>query len=245
MGSSSLVSYCATVSGGQDLPLVRMCPRKPYWVVNNDSPLNRQPASCDCVWCPVCIDRVISRKTRMMLWACRRDRWTRSLMLSRIPGEWQQARAQVRDFFRRLRRTCSIEMAWAIEENPERTGFHLHGMGHGEFAPWRRIRQLWGDRYTYISAIDSHAVGYMTKMARLAGYPTKNSSPLQHLELNGGRCIHWTRGFLHGFTEREVLKRTSLDLGWHTELDPWEDSSSIGVMSPWWHANHPDSQTKE
>lgn len=68
-------------------------------------------------------------------------KWIR---LSKIPLGWQKARMQLRDFARRVRKAYQWEWAWSIEENPRKTGYHLHGIVWGEYVPKKRLEQLWG-----------------------------------------------------------------------------------------------------
>jgi len=64
---------------------------------------------------------------------------------------------------------------------------------------------------------------YIAKAAAICGYISKGNGDLEnHLNINGGRSIHMSRGFLHGWTSREVLAEMSAGIAWHLELDNLE-----------------------
>jgi hypothetical protein len=72
---------------------------------------------------------------------------------------------------------------------------------------------------------------YVTKEAlRVAGYTVKGSTASTtadamnaYLDLNGGRPLHWSRGYLHGLTKRQALNALRAELAdgevrtWHLE----------------------------
>lgn len=202
---------------------VRLCPRRPYWVVGTEEDdkghVIRWPASCDALRCPSCGPRKVTRQVRVAAVELRRHKWIRHITLTMVPPRWQAARMQIRDLFRRLRKSYSLEAIWAIEKNPKDTGFHAHVVTYGEYIPHNRLVQLWGGRHVWIDALHTKDAGYITKVYSLAGYSTKNESLEEHLDLNGGRALHKTRNFHHGWTYREMCKRLSKGLVWRLELD--------------------------
>lgn len=149
----------------------------------------------------------------MMTWGAMQAPICRFVTLTLVPVSWQHAREQIKDFIRRLRKSYQTEMAWAIEPNPRGTGHHLHAIQWGEYTPQERLEELWGGRRVWIEKMKRDGAGYMTKAAIVAGYSTKNAT--QVLDLNGGRAVHMTRGYLHGLTSRQVRKELRTDKKWY------------------------------
>lgn len=190
------------------------CPKKPLDVVAIEAPELRFPASCDAYWCEVCGPRKAQQVAALMTWAARRTPRRRLVTLTGFPEDWQKGRAQVFDYLRRLRSDgYRFEMAWAVEANPRGTGHHVHGVQHGDYVPQAVLQERWGGRIVDVRALSRPGAGvYAVKEAlRVAGYVTKGARAgdeqalSAHLERNGGRAAHMTRGFLHGKTKREAL----------------------------------------
>lgn len=192
-----------------------LCPKQPWVLVCRNDNSVRVPLHCGCYRCDTCGAAKVHERVRLMVWAASKCPIVRMITLTRVPSSWQQARWQVRDLVRRLRKAYTIEMAWAIERNPKGTGFHLHAISHGEHIPKKRLKEMWGGRHIDVRAVDGHAEGYLTKCASVAGYLTKDRQ--QHLDLNGGRAVHFTRGFLHGWTSRQALQEMSGGNYWRLE----------------------------
>jgi len=216
--SSSLDYGRQSVGDGSIL----LCPRKPYWVVGNDKNQEgveiRVPANCDSYRCAICGPWKVRQKVRLMVWALARETWIRHWTFTLCPTEWQHCRNQIKDFLFRLREHGKIEGAWAKEQNPKLTGYHIHMMTHGVFLDHWRVQEMWGGRHCWVSPLSTKDVGYVAKMYRLCGYMTKETNMHRHLDLNGGRAVHFTRGFLRGWTSREVQRYLSKNLAWHVEI---------------------------
>jgi hypothetical protein len=150
-----------------------------------------------------------------MTWGAAKAETVRLITLTQVPEDWQRARWQVRDLIRRVRKAYAMEMAWAIERNPAGTGYHAHGIQHGEYIAKKRLQELWGGRIVDLRKIEKGAEGYVTKCASVAGYLTKDA--VEHLQINGMRPVHFTRGYLHGRTSRDVLREMSTQKKWHLE----------------------------
>jgi hypothetical protein len=207
-------------------------------VVCDQAPDLRFPASCDSYLCGTCGPRKARTKAALMTWAARHASRRRLVTLTQLPMtsddslDWQRSRAQVRDLLRRVRHDYpAFEMGWAIERNPRGTGFHAHGVQHGQYVPQAVLQERWGGRIVDIRALARPRDGvYAVKEAvRVAGYVVKGStddfSGLEdHLAINGHRAAHFTRGFLHGLTSREALKAIAAENSdgeprtWHLEL---------------------------
>jgi hypothetical protein len=152
-----------------------------------------------------------------MTWGLRRAERRRLVTLTQLPDDFARARGQVRDFAYRVRQDgYAWEWCWAIERNPKGTGFHAHGVQHGDYVPQKRLQETWGGRIVDIRALARPGAGvYAVKEAlRVAGYVTKGtgSSLTEHLGRNGGRGAHWSRGFLHGRTRSEALAELRREL---------------------------------
>lgn len=224
----------------------QICPKRPYVVVADDDPDLRYPASCDAYGCKVCGPRKAVEGAAVMTWAIRHADRSRLVTLTLAPENWQTRRQKVRDLGRSLRaRGYQWEVAWTTEPNPKGTGVHIHGIQHGASkVPQAELQDTWGS-IVDIRAIrqdKAKAVRYLTKEAlRVTGYVVKNGtarhSDLEgHLDLNGGRAAHWSRGFLHGLTKREALAEIRKELGggearsWH--LIPAWSASGQPMTSP-------------
>jgi hypothetical protein len=126
-----------------------------------------------------------------------------------------------------VRKKYDLEIAWALELNPKGTGVHAHALSHGEYIPSNRLRELWGGRFVDIRTASHHASGYMGKALTMAGYAAKSMEA--HLELNGNRAIHMSRGYLHGKTARQALREMKSDKTWHLERATIQEIRGIGV----------------
>jgi len=183
-----------------------LCPKKPAWLVSDDESSPRTPLRCGSYRCGICGADKVRERVRLMAWAFSQVDWIRHWTLTLVPPEWQRARMQIRDLLRRLRKRYSMEAAWAIERNPKETGYHAHMMTWGVYVPHAEMMTLWGGRICYVTPIQISETNYVAKCMEVAGYTTKNGDRFEHLRLNGGRAVHMSRGFLHGWTSRQVLK---------------------------------------
>ncbi len=153
-----------------------------------------------------------------MTWGARQAPRRRLVTLTGVPEDFQQARRQVRQYAAALRADgYRWEWAWAIEANPRGTGFHAHGVQHGDYVKQALLQERWGGRIVDVRALKQPGAGvYAVKEAlRVAGYVTKGAAGEmlpEHLERNGGRAVHWSRGYLHGRTKREALAEIRTEL---------------------------------
>ena len=189
-----------------------LCPRHPYVLVSVRDTSKIIPAGCMSYACDHCRGAKIEQRTRLAVWSAAQSDWIRAIRLSLVPESWDQCRMQLRDFTRRVRRTYAFEACWAREENPRKTGYHVHMITWGESMPKHRLEELWGGRYVHIQAIKCTGAEYITKIRHASGYMTKNQQ--EHIKLNGGRSIHMTRGYLRGKTAREALREMSSGEEW-------------------------------
>lgn len=164
-------------------------------------------------------------------WSIRHADRARFVTLTLAPEDWQARRQKMRDLRRYLnRRGIAWEAAWSTEKG-SRTGMtHVHALQWGDYVPAAVLNEVWGAR-TNIKAVETGGVArYVTKEAlRVAGYTVKGSTATpgkgyqDYLDLNGGRPMHWSRGFLHGLDKRSALTAMKAELSqgevktWHLE----------------------------
>lgn len=135
----------------------------------------------------------------------------RFLTLTNAPEDWQKLRQKLRHLTVKLRADgYPTQMAWTVERGSKTGMRHVHALQHGAYVPQRLLQDRWG-AITHIEAIKGSraAAGYAMKEAmRVSGYAVKGAvtDHLRHLELNGGRGCHYTRGYLHGRRLRDVEK---------------------------------------
>lgn len=223
---SSLVPNRESV--GENDPPKRLpnCPKKPLDVVAIEDPQLRFPASCEAYRCAVCGPRKAQQVAALMTWSARQVKRRRLITLTKLPDDWQTARGQVRDYLRRLRQDgYAFEMCWCIEANPRGTGLHAHGLQVGDFVAQQVLQERWGGRIVDVRALKTPGAGvYAVKEAlRVAGYVAKGAGGgsealMGHLDRNGGRAAHMTRGFLHGRTKREALAELRRELSGGADL---------------------------
>ncbi len=213
----SLVPNSESVHG--DLALI--CPRRPYWIEAIQRPDLRFPASCDSYSCAQCGPRKAVTTAAVLTWAMAHADRSRLVTLTLAPEDWPARRQKMRNLKRLLAaKGYGWEVGWATEPNPKGTGLHIHGIQHGDRVPQRVLQDTWG------AIVDIRAVGrksqdraagvYTVKESRrVAGYAVKGATGehlAEHLARNGGRPAHWSRGFLHGKTKRQVLSEVRREL---------------------------------
>ena len=226
------------------------CSRRPGWLVCDQSDDLRVPLTCDAYRCPDCGPRKAFRAAVIASWAIResvpfvdsrgRELRGRFITLTQAAEDWQRRRGQVRDLRRRLTSDgYRVDWAWTTEKGKRNGMIHVHLLQHGDYISQGELQDAWGGRRVDIRAIDGgNVAGYVTKDAlSVAGYVVKGRTAHfgmgPFLDLNGGRAMHWSRGFLHGLTKREASKRVSERLVGDDVPRTWrvEGLSSVGDSS--------------
>jgi len=174
------------------------CERVNFDLLNLDTG-QRVSGRCDVYRCPYCGPRKAWRYQQAAAWVGPE----RYVGLSLLPDTFGHARKQLNDLATRLRqRGYEWEWFWAIEGNPEGTGYHLGAVQKGSYVPQGQLQDMCGGRIPYIEAVrpgeGRRAVGYVAKGA--TGYVTKGAlhgleGYYEHLRLNGGAAAHWSRGY--------------------------------------------------
>lgn len=175
-------------------------------MVAREDPARRFPAGCDAWACDWCGPRLAARKLRVIGWA----EPERFMTLTQAPDVWPALRQKVRTLKMELKRDgYATEWAWCVERGAKTGMIHVHALQHGRFVPQAHLQARWG-RIVHVSAV-RHGTGaerYALKGAAeryaLKGAGAGPSRLAEHLALNGGRGVHFSRGFLHGKTTPEV-----------------------------------------
>jgi hypothetical protein len=139
-------------------------------------------------------------------------RHVRFITLTLAPREWQDVRQRMKDLVRFLRsRGIRVNWLWVVEEGSETGMKHIHAVQWGDFIPWRDLLGWWGAR-VQIEHADA-AVGYLGKnVVRYLGKGLDGDREAieGHMNLNGGRAAHWTRGFYAGLGRDDFAREHPL-----------------------------------
>lgn len=200
-----------------------------------DGRLLRFPAGCSTWRCPWCGPQKGRRKAEIVAWA----EPARFITLTQAPSSWQPLRQKMRKLTLKLRSAGrTVEWAWTVERGSKTGMIHVHALQHGDYLPQRELQQLWGRRVDIrrISDVDG-AARYTTKHAarRVVGYTMKGvGAELEaHLDLNGGRGVHLSRGYLHGLRSAEVwaLLHPPSPLNWVQVPSHLDDTTAAALVS--------------
>lgn len=181
------------------------CPRQPYDVVDLLDPVIRFPSTCRTYRCPFCGPIKARQKALVASWA----RPERFVTLTLAPDSWQALRQRVRRLTMQLRRRgYTWEAAWTVERGKKTGMIHVHQLQHGSYVPQRELQRLWQHRVD-IRRITTPkgASRYVLKEAEaITRYTLKGTKQFEeHLDNNGGRALHMSRGYLRGMRTADVL----------------------------------------
>jgi hypothetical protein len=128
-------------------------------------------------------------------------KYVRFVTLTLAPEDWQDVRMRMQNLVQFLRRDRGIKVKWlwVVEEGSDTGMKHIHAVQWGDFIPWQELLHWWGAR-VQIEAADA-AVGYLGKnVIRYLGKGIDGDREQieDHMNLNGGRAAHWSRGFFAG-----------------------------------------------
>lgn len=115
----------------------------------------------------------------------------------------------MKDLAQYLRRQgIRVQWLWVVEEGEQNGMKHVHAVQWGpERIPWEDLLSWWGHRVQIEAA--SAAMGYLGKnVVRYLGkgLDGEGADIEAHMNLNGGRAAHWSRGFFAGMS-REAFAR--------------------------------------
>lgn len=197
-------------------------PKPDVRLVNRDTGQIRM-VGCGRLKCWVCAAYLAWRRGLAISWAKPERRFDLTL----VGEDWNTVRARMK----RLRFDIAdsgfaVEWSWSVEANPRGTGHHVHGHQHGDFIPQAQLSDMAVRRgmgeVVYIKAAERYgsAKGYGLK-ALTYGMKgaTREESHGVHLDLNGGRLSHHSRGFF-GVPVREA-ERLAVESRRGGEPSPW------------------------
>ena len=226
MGHSSLVYYDTSVVENLD------CPRVDHRLLNRKSGLII-PGSCKTYSCAVCGPK----KSRSWIpTTAHFGRPERFLTLTALPGTFPEVREYTKDVRRRIHRHgYAIEWAWVVERNPKETGHHAHALTWGDYIPQARLQKILGDRIPHIQKISNVGAsgGYALKGVGAGGYALKGfkgnvEKYWAHLDLNGGRPMHFSRGFFRS-QSGERMTATAARKGFLKSLNEDEEQEWVRI----------------
>lgn len=187
---------------------------------------------CGAWECPVCGPR----KARLYAEAVAWGEPTTFGRLSLMPDTFEASRRQMKNLRDRLTvKYGTVEWAWVRHRNPALTGYHVHFVGRMPWIPQRELQGMTGGRIPWIAKArqglgsSDYLLGVRERRGA-AGYLLKRVSKefyAEHLALNGGRGVHWSRGYF-GVPVADVL---------------WElrRGRSLAAGSMWYHPGTPQA----
>lgn len=161
------------------------------------------------VWRPTCKNarcRRCSRQVSAQTFALARKaleplEHVRFITLTQAPEGWDETRQAIKSWLLHLRREGLQMNALKVAERGSETGMkHLHVVQWGDYIPKNLLDESWAYGSTNIqaarAATDYLSKGVLKYVAK--GIDGGDESIEDHMNLNGGRAAHWTRGFFAG-----------------------------------------------
>lgn len=208
------------------------CPRVHWRLLDRASGLI-VPASCKSYGCSVCGPK----KSRSWIGTLAEyGRPERFLTLTALPGTFSEVREYMKDVRRRIHRHgYALEWAWTVERNPKETGHHVHAPIWGDYIPQAHLQKILGGRIPHIKKISSAhgAGGYALKGIGASGYALKGfkgdvETYWAHLDLNGGRPMHFSRNFFRS-QSGERITATEARKGFLSSLGEGEERDWVRI----------------
>lgn len=181
------------------------------------------PATCKNARCRRC-SRMVSARTFALARSAMADlpkgNRVRFMTLTRAPETWEGTRKRMQDLAQYLRRQeIGLDWLWVVERG-ERTGMkHVHAVQWGpEKIPWEQLLDWWGHRVEVQAAraatdyLGKNVVRYLGK-----GLDGEGQDIEAHMNLNGGRAAHWSRGFYAGMSRKGFAA-----------AHPWDELEHLG-----------------
>lgn len=192
------------------------CPFDGHSAVDIDTGWVRWKATCNSARCSRCSRRVSARTFALARSAMQdlNPKHLRFVTLTLADDDWQDLRQRMKNLARFLRRDRGIAVNWLwVVEKGEKTGMkHVHCVQWGDFIPWQELLTWWGSRVEIKAA--KHATDYLGKnIIRYLGKGLDGEKEAieDHMNLNGGRAAHWTRGFFNGLSRDAYAKQNTLE----------------------------------
>lgn len=186
------------------------CPLEGFSAVDHTTGEIAWTATCKSARCYRC-SRIVSGRSFALARSALEEmnpRYVRFITLTLAPEEWGDVRKRMQDLIQYLRRHgIRVNWLWVVEEGSDTGMKHIHAVQWGDFIPWRDLLDWWGAR---VQIEASHeALGYLGKnVIRYLGKGLDGDREgiEHHMNLNGGRAAHWSRGFFAGLS-REGFAR--------------------------------------
>lgn len=170
--------------------------------------------SCKNARCEACSRRVSARTfalaRRVTEIETEAGKWVRFITLTRAPEGWDATRQAVKSWLIYLRRAgYSMHVLWVVEKGEETGMKHIHVIQRGDFIPKAVLEASWPHGSTQIAAARKAASDYLAKgvvpyVAK--GIDGEREAVEGHMNLNGGRAAHWSRGFFLGVGRDDFAK---------------------------------------
>lgn len=192
------------------------CPLTGYMAVDRSTGEVAWNATCNSARCFRC-SRIVSARTfalaRRSLEDLGQGDRVRFITLTLAPERWEDVRHRMKMLVRHLRRQgIEVQWLWVVEEG-ERNGMkHVHAVQWGpQKIPWEDLLGWWGHRVQIEAA--GAAMGYLGKnVVRYLGKGLDGDRQAieAHMNLNGGRAAHWSRGFFAGLSREGYARANRL-----------------------------------
>lgn len=187
------------------------CPLAGYSAVERNTGEIAWSSTCNSARCARCSRMVSARSFALARVALAEmdPRHLRYITLTLAPDDWDELRQRMKDLARFLRaRDIRVKWLWVVEKGSLTGMKHVHAVQWGDFIPWQDLLGWWGARVE-IKAGQKAALGYLSKnVVRYLGkgLDGDGESIERHMNLNGGRAAHWSRGFYNGMGRDEFAQ---------------------------------------
>ena len=158
--------------------------------------------TCKNARCPRCSRQVSAQTFALARRAVEDQERLRFITLTRAPEGWQETRQAMRVWRENLQRHgVAGEGLWVVERGEDTGMKHVHVVQHGpRKIPMHVLDASWPHGFTQIesarAAVDYLGKGVMRYVGK--GIDGGQESLTEHMDINGGRAAHWSRGFFDG-----------------------------------------------
>lgn len=178
--------------------------------------------TCKNARCKRCSRQVSAQTFALARRALEDDPHVRFMTLTRAPQGWEGTRQAMKVWQRHLQRAgIRQETLWVVEQGSKTGMKHVHAVQHGDFVPKELLSASWPHGFTQIEGA-RQAVGYLAKgVIRYVakGLDGDPESIEEHMNLNGGRAAHWSRGFFAGMGRNAYRQANPLPGIYFVEVD--------------------------
>lgn len=169
--------------------------------------------TCKNARCPRCSRQVSAQTFALARKALADDPHIRFMTLTRAPSGWQETRQAMWTWNQYLRRAgIAQETLWVVEKGSSTGMKHVHAIQHGRYVPKDLLSASWPYGYTQIEGA-REAVNYLGKgVIRYVakGIDEGDQELEEHMDINGGRAAHWSRGFFAGMSRKAYRQANPL-----------------------------------